>query len=106
VSTPRDIQAGVLQGSVLAPTLYSLYINDTPQTPGVYLPLFSDDAGIYTTDRKEGYVVRKLQSGFTSLDSWCERWKMKINEDKDSGHDFSHRCRSVEACWKAFTLHL
>jgi len=36
MSTPRAIQAGVLQGSVLSPTLYNLRINDTPQTPGVY----------------------------------------------------------------------
>jgi hypothetical protein len=40
--TPRDIQAGVPQGSVLSLTLYSLFINDTPQTPGVYLGLFAD----------------------------------------------------------------
>jgi hypothetical protein len=43
MSTPREIQAGVLQGSVLSPTLYSMYINDTPQTPSVYLALFADD---------------------------------------------------------------
>jgi len=32
LSTPRNIQAGVLQGFVLSPTLYSIYINNTTQT--------------------------------------------------------------------------
>jgi hypothetical protein len=54
MSTSMDIQPGVPQGSVLSPTLYSLYINDTPQTPRVYLGHFADDTCIYTTDRKEG----------------------------------------------------
>jgi len=41
LTTPRKIQAGVSQGSVLVLTLYSLYINDTlPQIPGVHLAFF------------------------------------------------------------------
>jgi retron-type reverse transcriptase len=67
MSTPREIQAGVPQGSVLSPTLYSLYINDGPQNQGVHLALFADETCIYCTDRKEGYVLRKLQRGLTSL---------------------------------------
>jgi hypothetical protein len=51
--TPRDIQAGVPQGFCLSPTLYSLYINDKPQTPGVYLGLFADDIYIYICDRPQ-----------------------------------------------------
>jgi hypothetical protein len=47
LSTPRDIKAGVPQGPVLSPTLYSLYINDTPQTRGVCLGLFADDTYTY-----------------------------------------------------------
>jgi hypothetical protein len=47
ISTPRDRQEEVPQGSVLSPTLYNLYINYMPQTPGVYLRLFADDTYIY-----------------------------------------------------------
>jgi hypothetical protein len=41
---------------VLFPTLYSVYKNDRPQTPGVCLGLLGDDTCIYTTDRKDGYL--------------------------------------------------
>jgi hypothetical protein len=57
MSTPRDMPAGVPQGSVLSPTMYTKYTNDTPQTPGVYLGLFADDTCIDATDRKKGYVL-------------------------------------------------
>jgi hypothetical protein len=43
MSTPREMQAEVPQGSVLSPTLYSLYVNDAPQAPSVHLVLFADD---------------------------------------------------------------
>jgi hypothetical protein len=74
---PREIQAGVPQGSVLSPTLYSLYINDAPQSPGVHLALFADGTCFFTTGRKEGYVLRKLERGLTSMESWFERWNIK-----------------------------
>jgi hypothetical protein len=69
LSTPTNTQAGVPQGSVLSSTLYSLYINDTSQTSGVYLGLFADDTCIYATDRKECYVHRKLQRGLSSIET-------------------------------------
>jgi hypothetical protein len=74
-----------------------LYINDTPQTSGVYLALFADDIYIHTTDRKEDYVLRKLQRGLTLMESWCERWNIKINEDKTQVIYFSHWRRQLEA---------
>jgi hypothetical protein len=88
----------VPQGSVLSPTLYSFYINDAPQNLGVHLALFADDTCIYCTDRKVGYVLRKLQRGLTSVESWCERWNIKINEDKTQAIYFSRGYRPVETC--------
>jgi hypothetical protein len=64
MSTPRDIQAGVPQGSVLSPTLYTLYTNDTPQTLGVYLGLFVDDTCIYATAKR---VMLSESSGEVSV---------------------------------------
>jgi hypothetical protein len=61
------MQAEVSQGSVLSPTLYNLYINNSPQTSGVNLALSADDAWLYATDRKEGYVLRKIQCGLNSM---------------------------------------
>jgi hypothetical protein len=85
------MEAGVPQGSVLSPTLYNLYINDTPQTIGVHLALFADYICLHATDRKEGYIVRKLQRGLDSLVAWCERWNIKITEDKNRAIYFSHQ---------------
>jgi hypothetical protein len=58
MSTVIEIQAAVPQFSVLFPTLNSMYINDTTETPGVYLAY-----------RKEGYVLRKLQRSLSSIET-------------------------------------
>jgi hypothetical protein len=79
MSTPRDIQAGVPQGSVLSLTLYRLYITDTSQTPGVYLGFSADDACIYAIDRKEWFVLRKLQRVLSATGTWCELWNIKLS---------------------------
>jgi hypothetical protein len=93
MSTPRYMQAGVPQGSVLSPTLYNLYINNPSQTPGMNLALFADDTCLFATDRKEGYVQRKIQRGLDSLAAWCKRWNIKINEDKNRAIYFTRRNR-------------
>jgi hypothetical protein len=36
-------------------------INDTSQTFGINLALFADNICLYATDRKEGYILRKIQ---------------------------------------------
>jgi hypothetical protein len=67
MSTPIEMQAGVPQGSVLSPTLYNIYVNHPPQSQRIHLALFADDTCLYATDRKEGFIIRKLQRASAQL---------------------------------------
>jgi hypothetical protein len=97
MSTPKIMQAEVPQGFILSLTLFNMYINDTPQTIGVHLALFADDTCLYVTERKESYVLRKLQRELNSMAEWSNRWNIKINEDKTQAIYFSHRIRPPES---------
>jgi hypothetical protein len=91
MTTPRYKHVGEPQGSVLSPTLYNLYVNHTPQISSVNLALFADDTCLYAADRKEGYVLRKIQHGFDSMAAWCERWNIEIYEDNTRAIFFSNQ---------------
>jgi hypothetical protein len=78
MSTPRESQAGVPQISVLSPILYNMYINGAPQIHNVHLALFADYMCLYVTDRKEGFIARKLQRGPSSMEAWYECWNIKL----------------------------
>jgi hypothetical protein len=69
-SSLRKIAAGVPQGSVLAPILYSLYTNDAPEAPANQFALFSDDTCIYGTEKHERRVFCKLQHGLVAVRPW------------------------------------
>jgi hypothetical protein len=66
-----------------------------PGLPGVHLGLFADETYIYATDRKEGYVLRKLQRGVSAIETWCECWNINVNEEKTQAVYFSHRLRPL-----------
>jgi hypothetical protein len=74
-----------------------MIINDAPQTRGVHLAIFADHTGLYATDRKEGFVVRKLQRRLSSMETWCECWIIKINEEETWGICFSRSRRLPES---------
>jgi hypothetical protein len=93
LSSPRKVAAGVPQGYVLAPILYSLYINDAPAAPGIHLALFADDICAYATEKHERRVLNKLQRGLTAVGSWFQRWNIRINEGKTKAIYFSKRRR-------------
>jgi hypothetical protein len=69
ISMPREIAERVPQGSILAPILYSLHINDALAAPTIHLALLADDTCIYATEKHESRVPCKLQQSLTAVNS-------------------------------------
>jgi hypothetical protein len=84
-STNRRMRAGVDQGEIISPDLFSLYVNDMP-TPSrhVELALYADDTAIITTSRQPALLVKYLETYLNDLERWLSEWRIAINVSKSS----------------------
>jgi len=67
-SSRRGMRAGVAQGGLISPVLFSLYVNDMPSpSHHVELALYADDTAIIATSRKPTLLVSYVKSYFNDL---------------------------------------
>lgn len=88
LTDPITSSTGLKQGCVLSPLLFNLYVNDLPLffnethdpvTIGKYLTnvlMYADDLVLMSTS-KAG-----LQRCLEDLQTYCEKWKLKVNINK------------------------
>ena len=70
-----------LQGTVVGPLLFLVYINDMPEKISCTTRLFADDSLVYRTIRsKEKRTL--LQQDLAKLQEWEHDWLMQFNADK------------------------
>ena len=67
------VTSGLLQGSVLGPILFLIYINDLPDEVCSQVSLFADDTTMYVTMESED-DGSTLQSDLDILSMWETRW--------------------------------
>ena len=76
-----SIESGVPQGSVLAPVMFVVYINDMVSGTNSYVNLFADDAKLLK--RVEGQEdCEILQRDLDKILRWSKKWEMEFNTKK------------------------
>jgi hypothetical protein len=86
----RRIRAGVANGGLISPVLFTLYVNDMPSSSHhVDLALYADDNAIIATSCKPTLLVSYLESYLNDLQRWLSDWRIAINVSKSTAIIFA-----------------
>ena len=79
-----QVRRGVPQGSILAPVLFSLFINDLPASlpSSVSCSLYPDDLAIWFSSPSVPTAVEATQGALFRLERWSEYWCLPLNPRK------------------------
>jgi hypothetical protein len=93
-SSRRGMRAGVAQGGLISPVLFSLYVNDMASPlQNVELVHYTDDTAIRATSRKPTLLVSYLESYVNDLQRWLSEWRIAINVSKSCAMIFARAGR-------------
>ena len=88
------VLSGIPQGSVLAPIMFAVYINDMVENVTSYASLFADDAKILRKV-KDMEDCEELQRDLDKVCEWSNQWQMEFNFGKCTKMEFgksNRRC--------------
>ena len=100
ISDLFDITAGVPQGAVLSPILFSIYINDNPlwnKKNRDYGLLFADDLISLNIFKKFGNIEKHVNKYLRKLEGWLKKWRLMMAPSKCNYLVFSKKSESEAA---------
>jgi hypothetical protein len=73
------MQAGVAQGGMISPVVFSRYVNMSSPSHHVKLALYADDTAIISTSRKPTLLFSYLESYLNEIQRWLSERRIAIN---------------------------
>jgi hypothetical protein len=91
------LAAGVAQGGLVSPVLFSRYVNDIP-TPSRHVELaqYADDTAVVATSRSPSLLVGNLEAYLGRLERWLRDWRIAINVSKSTAVLFVKASRRIQ----------
>ena len=80
-SSWKGITSGVLQGSILGPLLFLIYINDLSDGLPSNCKLFADDTSLFSVVYDVTISSSELNSDLAKISEWVFKWKISFNPD-------------------------
>ncbi|XP_063952156.1 uncharacterized protein LOC135153466 [Lytechinus pictus] len=86
----QETSVGVPQGSVIAPILFIIAINDVSPHLGNHIK-YADDITLWETSNCLHTAVANLEVKLQQLEKWCNTWRFSVNTSKTNVMCFSKR---------------
>ena len=95
VSTWKNINAEVPQGSILGPLLFLIYINDLKEGLTTNVKLFADDTSLFSVVHDTQTSANDLNKDLKIINNWAFQWKMNFNLDPTKyAHEVTFSCKA------------
>ena len=94
----QNFAAGVAQGSVLGPVLYTLFTADIPVRIVIQMGTYADDTAIIATSENPANASSYIQNELSILEKRLEYWRIVINAEKSAQITFIPAKRSMSSC--------
>ncbi|GFX35375.1 RNA-directed DNA polymerase from mobile element jockey [Trichonephila clavipes] len=90
-SQVRPAKAGVAQGSILGPVLFTLYVNDILKTTNTMICMYADDTAILSRHYNPNTLTQNINEHLAHLEIWFSVWKIALNTTKTEAVFFTQR---------------